>query len=79
MHRWVTKLSELDEGARVEEELQPLARRQLPGLVLLGDALGAPAELRLALQRLEPLAQRVAVTVGRSVHGSFGFPVGPPV
>ena len=34
---------ELDEAAFVEEEVEPLARGELPLLVLLGDARGPPA------------------------------------
>ena len=43
----------LDEGARVDEQVDPLARGQLAGGVLLGDLLLAPAELRLLAALVE--------------------------
>ncbi len=49
---------ELQEGGGIEQELQPLARRLLAGLVLAADPLLAPAELGVAVaapQLLEAL------------------------
>ena len=45
---------ELDERIRVEQQLQPLARRQLAALVLLVDALLAAAEQTLGAHLIEP-------------------------
>ena len=43
------ELVDLHEGARVEQEVEPLARGPLPGLVLAADALLAPGELCLSV------------------------------
>ena len=61
--RWVTSGVELDEGAGVEQQLDALARGQLAGVVLLGDALGAAAQPRGG-QALAELGQ-AGVVVGR--------------
>jgi predicted TIM-barrel enzyme len=50
----------LGEGSLVEEDLDPLARGLLPGVVLAGDTVGAPGELgRLvaAPQLIEAIVQ----------------------
>ena len=46
---------ELDERARVEQQLESFARGQLAARVLLLDALLATAELRLGAHRHQPL------------------------
>src|SRR2546430_7396951 len=46
---------ELDERARVEQRVEPLARRQLALLVLRLDAVGAAAQLGLGALLLEQL------------------------
>jgi len=51
----------LDEGALVDQQVDPLPRGQLAALVLLGDLLLAAAELRLGaalVQLLGQLAER---------------------
>ena len=53
------ELVQLDEGAGVEQEVDPLARGELARLVLLGDALGSAAELGLPLQGVQAGAERV--------------------
>ena len=55
----------LDERALVHEQVDPLAGRQLPGRVLLGDLLLAAAELRL----LAPLVQVVDERLQRPALG----------
>ena len=52
------ELVELDEAARVEQQVDALARGQLAGLVLALDALGAAAGRRLPLQRLQAAKRR---------------------
>jgi hypothetical protein len=53
-HRCVTSLSvSCLERAGVEEEIDPLARGELPGLVLLLPAGGAAAELRAPFEVVE--------------------------
>jgi len=49
---------ELDERARIEEEVDPLARGELSRLVLLLDPLGAAADERLGVHRIEPFEVR---------------------
>ena len=46
---WTTKLVDLDEGAGIEQQLEPLARRLLAGLVLAANPLLAAAELGLGV------------------------------
>ena len=53
--RWRDERVELDEGARVEQQLEPLARRQLARGVLALDALRAPAEQRSCAHRRQAL------------------------
>ena len=45
---------ELDEATRIEQQIDPLTRAELAGLVLLGDPLFAAAGERLRIQPLEP-------------------------
>ena len=49
--------AELDEGALVDQQVDPLARGQLAALVLLGDLLLAAAELRLRAALVQLLGQ----------------------
>ena len=65
------ELVQLGERSGVQQKLQPLARGELARLVLLRDALGAAAELGLALEGVQPGAERV--WVGRGSHGGSGF------
>jgi hypothetical protein len=46
---------ELQEGAGIEEELDPFAGGELPGPVLALDSLTAPAESRAFIQLIELL------------------------
>ena len=50
--------AELDERARLDEEVDPLAGGELPRVVLLGDPLRPAAEARLRAARLEVLGER---------------------
>jgi hypothetical protein len=52
---------ELDEGSGIEQQLEPLARGQLPFGVLLFDALLSAAEPRLRPQRVQSLDLRLVV------------------
>jgi len=54
---WTGVNADLDEGPRVAEQVEPLARGQLAALVLLGDLLLAAAELGLFAARVEVLGQ----------------------
>jgi hypothetical protein len=65
------ELVQLGEGAGVEQQFQPLASGELARLVLLGDALGAAAELGLPLEGLQPGPERVLI--GRGSHGGRRF------
>jgi hypothetical protein len=58
VQRWTTKPIELDEGAGVEEQVDALARRELAGLVLLRDALGAAPIEGAAVQVTRAWARR---------------------
>ena len=58
------ELVDLLERARIEQEFDPLARRQLAGLVLLAEPILAAAELRAALQLFEIL-ERVHLRLHR--------------
>ena len=49
--------ADLDEGARVAEQVDPLASRELSPLVLQGDLLLAAAELRLIAPRVDVLGE----------------------
>ena len=49
--------AELDEGALVDQQVDPLAGGQLAALVLLGDLLLAAAELRLLAALVQLLGQ----------------------
>jgi len=55
--------AELDERARLDEEVDALARGELPGLVLLGDPLRPGAEARLRAARLEALGEQAPVSI----------------
>ena len=52
---------ELDEGPRIEQQLEPLARGQLPFGVLLLDTFLTAAESRLRAQRVQSLDLRLVV------------------
>src|SRR5438093_1228348 len=66
---------ELEEGAGIEQELEPLAGGLLAGLVLAPDALLAPAELGGAVaapQLLETLVRRHGYDYNLSLHATLG-------
>src|SRR5439155_18165573 len=60
------ELVDLEEGAGVEQQLDPLAGRLLAGLVLAPDALLAAAKLRLGMTAME---------LGKTVLGRHGSTV----
>src|SRR5690348_14938959 len=59
--------AELDERARVDQQVQPLARRQLALLVLARDLLLAASEQRLRPALVEVLDERAQDRSGRSL------------
>jgi hypothetical protein len=72
----------LDEGAPVNEQIDPLPRGQLALLVLLGDLLRPPAELDLLPAPMQVVDERLETTLltvlgGRRKRRSLSWTVLP--